>query len=158
MGDILTQIQDDLDMLLNMMSRDLAHIRESAPPGVPPGQQRLESFAELEARNAAENSQSSSNPTQQAAPNGTPAPPSQEQFQADIKERAADMVLKFSAIEKMIASLPGLKSSEQEQIERMKELEGQLEELEGERVGAVKEKERLLGMVEEKIMGVGRVR
>lgn len=141
-----------------MMSRNLAHIRENAPPGVPPGQQRLESFAELEARNAAENSQNSSNPAQQAPPVGTPVPPSQEQFQADIKERAADMVLKFSAIEKMIASLPGLKSSEQEQIERMKELEGQLEELEGERVQAVKEKEKLLAMVEEKIMGVGRVR
>ncbi|CAO2653609.1 Nn.00g030200.m01.CDS01 [Neocucurbitaria sp. VM-36] len=158
MGDILTQIQDELDMLLNMMSRDLAHIRENAPPSVPPGQQRLDSFAELEARTAAENSQHSTHPSQQAPPVETPAPPSQEQFQADIKERAAEMVLKFSAIEKMVASLPGLKSSETEQIERMKELERQLEDLEGERVRAVKEKERLLVMVEEKIMGVGRVR
>ncbi|KAF1850622.1 uncharacterized protein K460DRAFT_400671 [Cucurbitaria berberidis CBS 394.84] len=159
MGDILTQMQDELDLLLDMMYDDLKYIRDNAPPSVPPGQQRLDSFAELEARTAAENSQNSTHPSQhaQAPPAETPAPPSQEQFQADIKTRAKDIVVKTSQIEHLIASLPGLKSSEKEQVERMKELERQLEDLEGERIQAVKEKELLLSIVEEKIMGVGRM-
>ncbi|KAH7351418.1 mediator complex, subunit Med21 [Pyrenochaeta sp. MPI-SDFR-AT-0127] len=160
MGDKLTQIQDALDNLLQMMTNDLLYIRNNAPPSVPPGQQRLDSFAEMEARNAAENTQSSTNPSQpsQAAPADAPLPPSPEQFQADIKQMAIDMTEKHGQIEKLIATLPGLNSSEKEQVERMKELEKELEDLEGERVQAVKEKETLLKMVEEKIMGVGKMR
>jgi mediator of RNA polymerase II transcription subunit 21 len=58
----------------------------------------------------------------------------------------------------LIANLPGLNVSEEQQIERMKQLERELEELETERAQAVKEKEVLLRKVEDKIMGVGRVR
>ncbi|OAL47565.1 hypothetical protein IQ07DRAFT_646493 [Pyrenochaeta sp. DS3sAY3a] len=168
MSDILTQIQDELDRLLNMMSSDLAYIRNNAPPSVPPGQRRLDSFAEVEARTAAESKQQqSSNPsqptqatesTQQATQPTHPAPLTQEQFQADIKLMARDIVQKEQQLELLIASLPGLKSSEKEQVERMKALEREMEELEGEGEKAVREKEVLLKMVEEKIMGVGRVR
>lgn len=139
------------------MTNDLLYIRNNAPPSVPPGQQRLDSFAEMEARNAAENTQTSTNPSQ-AAPNNVPAPPSPEQFRADIKQMAIDITEKHGQIEKLIATLPGLNSSEKEQVERMEELERELEDLEGERLQAVKEKETLLQLVEEKIMGVGRMR
>ncbi|EMD62531.1 hypothetical protein COCSADRAFT_93765 [Bipolaris sorokiniana ND90Pr] len=155
MHDILTQIQDELDMLLNQMAAALRQIRENAPPSVPPGQQRLDSFAELEAREAAQHN-TANDPSQ--PPFAPPPKPSPEQFQADIKELAQDITLKEQQIEKLIAHLPGLNWSEKEQVERMKELERQLEDLEGDRVKAVKEKETLMKMVEDKIAGVGRVR
>jgi len=158
MGDILTQIQDELDMLLNQMSAALRQIRENAPPSVPPGQQRLDTFAELEARTAAENTQQGvvANPSQPAI--APPPKPSPEQFHADLKELAQDITLKEQQIEKLIAHLPGLNWSEKEQVERMRELERQLEELEGERVKAVGEKDALMKMVEDRITGVGRVK
>lgn len=135
------------------MSAALRQIRENAPPSVPPGQQRLDTFAELEAR---ENTQNTTDPSQQAFI--PPAKPSPEQFQADIKELAQDITLKEQQIEKLIAHLPGLNWSEKEQVERMRQLERQLEDLEGERVKAVKEKDMLMKMVENRITGVGRVR
>lgn len=150
----------DQKQLLHIMSRSLAHIRMNAPPNVPPGQQRLDSFAEVEARNLAEATQTSTGPSQltQAPTAASNAPPSHEDFQKDIKEFARDTINKEQQIELLIANLPGLNSSEREQVERMKELERQLEELEGERVLAVKEKETLLRLVEHKIQGVGRMR
>lgn len=131
-----------------------------APPSVPPGQQRLDSFAEVEARNAAENTQTSTDPSQltQAPTAVANAPVSQEQIEKDVKELAKDLVLKEQQIEILIGNLPGLNSSEKEQVERMKELEKQLDDLESERVLAVKEKETLLRLVEDKIQGVGKMR
>ena len=137
------------------MAAALRQIRENAPPSVPPGQQRLDSFAELEAREAAQQN-ASTDPSQ--PPFVPPPKPSPEQFQADIKELAKDITLKEQQIEKLIAHLPGLNWSEKDQVERMKELERQLEDLEEDRVKAVKEKEMLMKMVEDKIAGVGRVR
>jgi mediator of RNA polymerase II transcription subunit 21 len=138
-----------------MMSASLRQVKDNAPPSVPQGQQRLDTFAELAARNAAEDNQNSANPTELPQ---QPARPSQEQFEADMKEMAQDITLKEQQIEKLIAHLPGLNWSEKEQVDRMRELEQQLEELEGERVQAVREKEGLMKMVEDKITGVGRVR
>ncbi|KAF2849741.1 Mediator complex subunit 21 [Plenodomus tracheiphilus IPT5] len=164
MGDILTQMQDELDLLLHRMSTALHWIRENAPPSVPPGQQRLDTFAELEARNAVESNatQTTTAPSAltqapTAAPN-TRAPIPKEEFDKDMKEFAEDIVSKEQQIEQLIAHLPGLDFSEKEQIARMKELERQLEELEGERIEAVKEKERMLKLVEGKILSVGRMR
>jgi mediator of RNA polymerase II transcription subunit 21 len=173
MADILTQMQDEVDMvyaflslptsttytpthslvqLLNMMQSQLFQIRTRAPPSVPTGQQRVDSFAEKEAKDRSE-----SNPTQPADASA-PAQPTHEEFAADIKDMARDLVLKQQQIELLIASLPGLNSSEAQQVQRMKELEGQLEELEGERVRAVKEREELVKLVEGRIVGVGRMR
>ena len=141
-----------------MMQRQLTHIKINAPPSVPPGQQRVDTFAEVQAKTTTENTQTSTNPsqpTQEAAPREHI---SQEQFEKDIKEFASDIVLKQQQVEALIAGLPGLNVSEEQQIQRMKQLEQELEDLEGERMQAVKEKEVLLRRVEEKIMGVGRVR
>lgn len=149
--------------MLHQMDMSLKYIKNRAPPGDIPGQPRVTSFAEQEAQAATQaQSQSTSGP-QANSNNGTqppppPAMPTQEQYQKDIRELSKDMVLKEQQIEVLIASLPGLNSSETEQIERMKALERELESLEGERLDAVKEKERLLRKVEEKIGGVGSVR
>jgi mediator of RNA polymerase II transcription subunit 21 len=141
-----------LRQLLNMMQSQLFQIRTRAPPSVPLGQQRVDSFAEKEAKDRSE-----SNPTQ-PADTSAPAQPTHDEFAADIKDMARDLVLKQQQIELLIASLPGLNSSEAQQVQRMKELEGQLEELEGERVRAVKEREELVKLVESRIVGVGRMR
>jgi len=182
MGDILTQMQDELDLvpcpaplgrvfpanprqLLHRMATSLRWIRDNAPPSVPPGQQRLDTFAELEARNAAESTQttiqtatapSALTQAPAAAPNPQ-APMSKLEFDRDISEFAADIVTKEQQIEHLIAHLPGLDFSEQEQVERMKDLERQLEQLEDQRLGAVKQRETMLQLVESKIQGVGRV-
>ncbi|KAF2127827.1 hypothetical protein P153DRAFT_377329 [Dothidotthia symphoricarpi CBS 119687] len=158
MADILTQVQDEMDMLLFMMQSHFTYIKDKAPPSIPPGQPEVDSFNEREAKTAAENqaTQTSTEPSQL-----TQAPPillTQEEFQSTIKEFARDMVLKQQQIEYLIANLPGANTSEEEQIARMKQLEGQLEELETERLQAVKEKDMLRNKVEEKIMGVGRMR
>tara|TARA_R110002003_G_scaffold105_3_gene8743 strand:+ start:14986 stop:15519 length:534 start_codon:yes stop_codon:yes gene_type:complete len=177
MSDILTQIQDEIDFvcshlalllapsayitqLLNMMQSQLSYIKRNAPPSVPPGQQRVDTFAEVQAKTSTENTQTSTNPSQPTQPTqpAHPEPVSPEQFQDDIKEFARDVVLKQQQVEALIANLPGLNVSEEQQIERMKQLERELEELETERAQAVKEKEVLLRKVEDKIMGVGRVR
>lgn len=139
------------------MQSQLFQIRTRAPPSVPEGQQKLSSFAEKEATDKTENAtQNSGHPVQASEP--APAQPSKDEFNKDLKEMAEDLVLKSQQIEMLIANLPGVNSSEAEQVQRMKELERELEHLEGERLQAVKDKELLLMKVEEKIMGVGRMR
>ncbi|KAF2621860.1 hypothetical protein BU25DRAFT_228693 [Macroventuria anomochaeta] len=158
MADILTQMQDEVDMLLNIMQSQLFQIRTRAPPSVPEGQQKLSSFAEKEAADKSENAtQNSAQPTQ-TSEHAPPAQPTKEEFNDDLKEMAKDLVVKSQQIEMLIANLPGVNSSEAEQVQRMKELERELEEVEGERLQAVKVKELLLKKVEEKIMGVGKMR
>lgn len=147
------------------MSISLRWIRDNAPPSVPPGQQRLDTFAELEARNAAEATQTGTQTatapsalTQApAAASNTQGPVSQLDFDNDMREFAVDIVAKEQQIEHLIAHLPGLDFSEQQQLERMKDLERQLEQLEGQRLEAVKTRETMLRLVESKIHGVGRV-
>lgn len=141
-----------------MMSRQTAYIRLNAPPSVPPGQQRVDTWAEVQAKTSTENTQNSTNPSQPTQEVPVAQPLSPDQFNEDIKEFARDIVLKQQQMEALVSTLPGLNVSEEEQIERMKSLERELEDLEGERVQAVKEKEMLLRRVEDKIMGVGRVR
>ncbi|KAF2451059.1 hypothetical protein P171DRAFT_348324 [Karstenula rhodostoma CBS 690.94] len=146
MGDILTQIQDELDMLLNQMQASFAYIRNRAPPAPIPGQPTLTSMQEFEASNMAA-----------ANPSAPPPLPSQDEFLKDIAELSRDMVLKEQQLEVLVASLPGLDKSEAEQVARMKELERELEGLEGERRRALEEKEALLRKVEGKIAKAGKM-
>ncbi|KAJ4353544.1 RNA polymerase II mediator complex subunit [Didymosphaeria variabile] len=110
MGDILTQIQDELDM-----PQTLCCTARAPSPALP------------------------------------------RRIPKDIAELSRDMVLKEQQIEVLIASLPGLDKSEAEQVARMKELEKELEGLEGERLRAVEEKEALVKKVEGKILKAGKM-
>lgn len=151
--------------LLHQMNMSLKYIKNRSPPGDIPGQPRVTSFAEQEAQAASQTQSQAHNPnaSQTNANDGTQPPlpppmPTQEEYQKDIRELSKDLVLKEQQIEVLIASLPGLNSSETEQVERMKALERELESLEGERLKAVNEKESLLRKVEEKIGSIGCVR
>jgi mediator of RNA polymerase II transcription subunit 21 len=78
-------------------------------------------------------------------------PPSQEEFQRDIRDLSRDLLLKEQQIKILIGSPPGLNASEKEQIKRIEDLEQQLGEIKGERLAAVKGKEALVRVVEGKI-------
>lgn len=132
------------------MQASFAYIRNRAPPTPIPGQPTLSSMQEFEASNMA-----AANPS--AAPPAPPPVPSREEFLKDISELSRDMVLKEQQLEVLVASLPGLDKSEAEQVARMKELEKELEALEGESVRAAEEKEALLRKVEGKILKAGKM-
>ncbi len=143
------------------MQKSLTYIKEKAPPADIPGQPTLATFAELEAQAAAQSAG-----TEQAEP-ADPAEPTQQQvlpalsaeeFNKDIRELSRELVIKEQQLELLIACLPGLHTSEQQQVERMKELEAELKRLEGERLHAVKERMELVRKVEGMIGRVGRMR
>ncbi|KAF2122392.1 mediator complex, subunit Med21 [Lophiotrema nucula] len=148
MADVLTQIQDEMDKLLNQMEKSLTYVKERAPPGLIPNQPRLSSLAEHMTQT--QQSQSQDQPHSSA----TQQPP-QEDYATDVRELSQDLILKQQQIEILIDRLPGIGTSEKEQVERMKQLERQLEEIEGERAEAVKEKRVLIEKVEGLIRGVG---
>lgn len=83
-------------------------------------------------------------------------PVSPEEMASQVKELSHDLVQKEQQLETLIKALPGIGNSEQKQLERMRELERQLEEAEAERGVAVKERDELIRQVERAIMkGVG---
>ncbi|RDW90364.1 med21 domain-containing protein [Aspergillus mulundensis] len=68
-----------------------------------------------------------------------PRPDSPRTFAARQRELARDLVIKEQQIEYLISVLPGIGSSEQEQERRIRELEGELREVEEERERKVRE-------------------
>ncbi|ORY18607.1 mediator complex, subunit Med21 [Clohesyomyces aquaticus] len=157
MADILTQIQDELDMLLHQMASVLSVIKERAPSSPIPGQPVHPSLSEQDGH-----TQSASHPTQTTTQQsgstqsaGASTQQTQQSFTDDLKELSRDLVLKEQQIELLISRLPGVGTSQKEQMERMKEVEKQLEDIERERNSAVKERAALLEKVENLIGGVG---
>ncbi|KAF2467356.1 uncharacterized protein BDR25DRAFT_345087 [Lindgomyces ingoldianus] len=163
MADILTQIQDELDMLLHQMSSVLNVIKDRAPSAPIAGQPLLPSFtehdAQLQTQTTSASNQTQTTTQQSGSTQATSASTqSRQPFVDDLKELSRDLVLKEQQIELLISRLPGIGTSEKEQMERMKELERQLEEIESERVEAVKEKAAVLDTIEALIGGVGAMR
>ncbi len=77
-------------------------------------------------------------------------------FEAAQRELAQDLILKEQQIEGLISTLPGLKNSEKEQEELIRQLEEELKVAEEERKAAVKEKEVVLARLESVIRSVKR--
>lgn len=141
------------------MVSTLRTVRYRAPPSAPPGQPLLPTFAQLEQQNASQggaSTQQASQDPQQPAQDPLMQPVSPEEMASQVKELSHDLVQKEQQLETLIKALPGIGNSEQKQLERMRELERQLEEAEAERGVAVKERDELIRQVERAIMkGVG---
>lgn len=135
------------------MTLALHHIRDRAPPTAPPGQPLLTSFAEHASQSQSQATVSDPSQPQDGTEAGIKSL-SPEELHKDIKELSYDLIMKEQQLEKLIRQLPGVGNSERDQVERMKELQRQLEEIEDERVAAVKEKEALVKQVEDRILGV----
>jgi mediator of RNA polymerase II transcription subunit 21 len=164
MTDRLTQIQDCLDQLLTQMYASIRYIDTHHPYASIPNQADQNPFA------PAPQPQLSSDPSApqaQGAPHekevnpneitGETAPDSKELFEARLQELAQDLIVKERQIEVLVESLPGLGNSREDQERRIRELEGELKAVEGESVKAREERERLVELVEGKILGVRRV-
>ncbi|KFY25633.1 hypothetical protein V493_04541 [Pseudogymnoascus sp. VKM F-4281 (FW-2241)] len=78
------------------------------------------------------------------------------QFIDGQRELAKDLIVREQQIELLISALPGLEHSEQNQQERIKALEEELEKEEQKRQAAVKEKDVLLARLDEVIRSVRR--
>jgi len=81
-------------------------------------------------------------------------PDSPEIFAAAKKELARDLILKTKEIDLLIGSLPGIGVSEEQQIERLESLEGELQDVERRRKEAVSRKEKLQRRLDEVIQTV----
>lgn len=79
-----------------------------------------------------------------------------DQFKAQQRELAQDLILKEQQIEFLISILPGLENSEKDQEETIKQLERELQVAEAERKQALKEKEEVLARLEGVIRSVKR--
>ena len=87
----------------------------------------------------------------------TPPPENPTVFNAALRELAQDLVIKEQQIEYLINSLPGIGNSEADQEKRMKELEGELKTVEAERLRAEEDRERMVDVLGQVIVGASKV-
>lgn len=71
-------------------------------------------------------------------------------------ELARDLILKEQQMEYLISNLPGLDNSEREQEQLIRDLEEELKAAEAQRLEAVKEKQEVLGKLNQVLRGVRR--
>ncbi|KAL8847505.1 MAG: hypothetical protein Q9221_007460 [Calogaya cf. arnoldii] len=139
MADRLTQLQDCLDHLATQFYASLRYLSSHHPssstlppnPHVPPF------------------------PATDTNPHQRPDTPTT--FAGAQRELASDLVEKVKEIESLTGMLPGLDKSEENQVNRIRELEEVLRTVEDERRAAVSERDECLGRLEEVIGRVGKV-
>ncbi|KAI9671650.1 MAG: RNA polymerase II mediator complex subunit [Alyxoria varia] len=170
MADKLTQIQDCLDQFATQLYACLYYISEKNTPAQVQGQPYQHTTTAAGADNATANvngvsqdqqqqqTEQATQQQQQLSQDPTdvqPDPP--ETFQASLRELAQDLVVKQQQIEMLARSLPGVTRSEAAQMERLRELEGELKAVEMEYEDVQVERENMVKRVDEKIMSVSRI-
>jgi mediator of RNA polymerase II transcription subunit 21 len=143
------------------MTACLAQIETRTPPSRIPNQPSLSSFEEhmqqstqpTQTTQATQPTQSATQPSS-ATQSSTQADP-WVPFKADIDELSQDIVTKEQQLEYLVEHLPGIGTSERAQVERMKELEKELEAVEVERKGVAGEKGGMVRVLEGLVSGVG---
>lgn len=170
--DRLTQLQDCLDHLLTQMYATLKYIdtRHSyaSIPGQPDQFTPLSSTAGTGTASGTANGNTAAPPVattaaeeqqgeeQEQEPSGIEPVPDPE-FTSKCHVLAQDLVLKEQQIEALVATLPGLGSSQARQETRIQELQAELDRLEAEARGWDGEREVVVGRLEGLLEGVCRV-
>ena len=164
MADRLTQLQDCLDDMLTQMYATLNYIQTRHPYGVIPGQPQGPNFKlagdddDKEEKKSKTNANGNTNgDAKQQRETATPPPETPDRFDAALRDLAQDLVLKQQQAETIIKSLPGIGTSEQDQVKRIEELGTELKEMEVEREKKEVEKEALVNVLGEAILKVKRV-
>jgi mediator of RNA polymerase II transcription subunit 21 len=157
MADRLTQIQDCLDQLLTQMYASVKYIdTRHSFTSIPDQPDQF---------NASDDPSSSSDPPQSTSnqegelsgePSGTDPTPD-PLFEQRIQELAQDLVIKEQQIEALVATLPGVGSSQAMQEKRLAELQVQLLELDEEAKQWQGEKGVLVERLEDRLEGIMRV-
>ncbi|RPA88145.1 hypothetical protein BJ508DRAFT_300513 [Ascobolus immersus RN42] len=129
-SDRLTQLQEALDQLTTQFYFSLRYIASHHSPAQIPGQ-----FTQ---------------------PNPDLPSHSPQEFASAQAELAKDIVIKMKQIELLIASLPGVGRGEEEQLERVKELEELLRQKEKERVEEGQKREEVLQRLGNVVTGLRR--
>ncbi|KAL8682461.1 MAG: hypothetical protein Q9186_001504 [Xanthomendoza sp. 1 TL-2023] len=139
MADILTQLQDCLDQLSTQFYASYRYLTTHHPslPTLPP------------------NPHNPPFPASDHNPHQRPDTPTT--FASAQGELASDLVEKVKEIEFLISQLPGLESSEESQVERIRQLEDELKKVEGERGAAVRKRDEWVEVLEGLISRVGRL-
>ncbi|KAI9731156.1 MAG: RNA polymerase II mediator complex subunit [Cirrosporium novae-zelandiae] len=178
-NDILTQLQDCLDLLATQFYASIYYINTHHNPSPLPtdhptistsdNAQNSSDPSNTTTQNQEETHQDDSNPNNNNnnnnnnnAQNDPPSPNHNEGadapdlFASRLDELATDLVQKEQQIEKLIARLPGIGSSAKEQEDRIRVLEAELQEAEEERIKAAGEREDVLARLDEVVRGVRR--
>ncbi|KAI9824430.1 MAG: RNA polymerase II mediator complex subunit [Thelocarpon impressellum] len=154
MADRLTQLQDALDQLATQFYASLRYISAHHAPPLDANTSASSPGAQTLSPSTAANDASQQHQQQQPP---VPRPDSPNTFAARQRELARDLITKETQIEILIARLPGVARSEQEQADRLRGLEAELRAAEAERLRALAEREEVLGRLDRVIAGVRRV-
>jgi len=142
MADRLTQLQDAVDQLANQFVACLYYINKHHD---------LQTLGPTDVIRQEKKPEGELDPREREV---DPYPP--EVFSAGQKELAQDLILKEQQIEYLISVLPGLKNSEKDQEQTIRQLEEELKVAETRRQEAVKEKAAVLARLESVIRSVKR--
>lgn len=147
-NDVLTQLQTCYDQLATQMFASLSYLT-SHHTYLPPAPLESDPFSYTQPQNPT--------PEEIAAAETTLRPyrpDSPETFAASQWELANDLVLKELQIEDLIKGLPGVGRTEEEQEQRIRELEKELREVEEQRKKKRKEVRKLVKKVDAVVMEV----
>lgn len=169
MSDILTQLQDAIDIvripaplrktyfshssqLVQQMYAGLMYTHTRHPYGDIPSQPH-DADRDINNPSASTGGATENGPGNNGAAGDRPrSPPPDPNFAVTQHEIASDIIMNMARINALADRLPGIGFSEQEQLARLAELDRELRAEQEKLDEAKEEKDRLLGLLDERIM------